>query len=161
MCWTCDHPEASEQDYLDYMQARIDEFGWAVQHVEQDLIHPPFSYTIGLTVHGLPELVVTGMPADQAAHVLNILARDQAGHGGPYRPGSTHRINVPGLRVRGEMVAVTAPWAHLFTAVEFYGEGIGALQFVYTDRDGRWPWQPSYRGAHPGGQPVLGVRCAD
>ena len=36
MCWECDHPESSHQDYLDHMQGLIDRFGWAVVGVAGD-----------------------------------------------------------------------------------------------------------------------------
>jgi hypothetical protein len=34
MCWECDHPENTHQDYLDHMQGLIDRFGWAVVGLE-------------------------------------------------------------------------------------------------------------------------------
>ena len=59
MCWECDHPGATRDDYLHYVGGVIAEHGWAVQGVERDRIHPPWAYTVGLTEHGEPELVVT------------------------------------------------------------------------------------------------------
>jgi hypothetical protein len=35
MCWICDHLEATHEDYLNQSRATIDDFGWAVQGVEQ------------------------------------------------------------------------------------------------------------------------------
>lgn len=40
-------------------------------------------------------------------------------------------------------------------AREFFGAGIRALQVVYADDRGQWPWDVRYRGGR-GGQPVLG-----
>ena len=40
MCWECDHPECSHQDFLDHMQGLIDRVGWAVVGIEADRIHP-------------------------------------------------------------------------------------------------------------------------
>ena len=57
-----------------------------------------------------------------------------------------------------EVVQVAEPSAHLFAAVEFYGPGIQALQLVYADDGGNWPWDAGFRG-HKGGQPVLGLRA--
>lgn len=157
MCWICDHPGATQRDYLDHLQEMIDRSGWTVVQVEPDGIHPPLAYTVGLTRSGLPEFVVTGMPIDQACCVLNSLAGDQVAHPGPYPPGSTHDVTAQGWRVAGELVAVARPWAHLSVAVDFYGEHLRAVQFVYTDEHGHWPWDSRYRGL-PGGQPVLGPR---
>ena len=55
------------------------------------------------------------------------------------------------------VVRVTAPWAHLNMAVEFYGRRIRGLQLVHADKRGRWPWDDGYQGVR-GGQPVLGLR---
>jgi hypothetical protein len=155
MCWICDHPGATWQDYLDRLQAMIDESGWTVVQVEPDGIHPPWAYTVGLTRYGLPELVVTGMPVDRACCVLNCLAGDQVAHHAPYPPGSTHGVTIQGCRTDGLLVTVTRPWAHLNEAADFYGEDIRAMQFVHADEVGHWPWETGYRGGI-GGQPVLG-----
>ncbi len=56
-----------------------------------------------------------------------------------------------------EIVTVTAPWAHLNVAVEFYGQRIAGLQLVHADKRGRWPWDHQYQGGR-GDQPVLGCR---
>ncbi len=54
MCWLCDHPGATELDYQDHLRQLIGTFGWAVQGVERDGIHPPWAYTVGLTPHRGP-----------------------------------------------------------------------------------------------------------
>lgn len=59
MCWLCDHPQATTQDYLDILRRQIAKCGWTVQYVEG---RSPFGYTIGLSEVGLPELLVTGLP---------------------------------------------------------------------------------------------------
>jgi hypothetical protein len=128
-------------------------YGWAVQGVERDRIHPPWAYTVGLTRGGRPELVVTGLPLGRATDLLNDVASHVL-HAAAPRPGE----QVP---LRGgpviEIVAVAEPAAHLVTAVEFYGPEIRALQLVHADDRGHWPWEVGYRGVR-GGQPVLGVR---
>ena len=43
MCWECDHPGATRDDYLHYVGGVIAEHGWAVQGVERDRIHPPWA----------------------------------------------------------------------------------------------------------------------
>jgi len=57
MCWTCDRPDASVQDYLDSLRTKMLKNGWAVQYIESD--RTPFAYTIGLHDWGLPELLVS------------------------------------------------------------------------------------------------------
>ena len=155
MCWECDHPESSHQDFLDHMQGLIDRVGWAVVGIEADRIHPAWAYTIGLTPRGRPELVVTGLPLLRATWLLNTVA--------PYVLETA--VPLPGeeVLVEGgllmEVVGVTEPAAHLVAAVELYGLQLRALQLVYADDRGHWPWDAGFRGHH-GGQPVLGVRAA-
>ena len=74
MCWICAHPGATERDYQDHMRQLIAIYGWAVQGVERDGIHPPWAYTVGLTRYRRPELVVTGMGLTRATEVLNDVA---------------------------------------------------------------------------------------
>lgn len=141
----CDNPGRTEADYLTMLRQLIDEHGWAIQGVEPDGGRPGWAYTVGLTVKGLPELVVTGVSMSHAAELLNFAA-------GLVTEGT----GLPGgLDV--EVVTVARPWAHLRYAVTVYGEDIKALQLVYPDTAGRWPWDAGY--AMPGGpQPVLGIR---
>jgi hypothetical protein len=154
MCWICDHPEATNEDYLNHLRATIDDFGWAVQGVERDRIHPPWAYTTGLTAYGRPELVVTGMPVRRAGRLLNDVAAHVI-HAEPPQPGE----QVP---LRGgpliEIVGVAEPAAHLLRAVDLYGPDITALQVVHAADRGHWPWDRGYRGVR-GGQPVLGPRA--
>jgi hypothetical protein len=152
----CDHPGSTWLDALEHISGLIARYGWAVQGVERDRIHPPWVYTVGLTPNGKPELVVTGLPLGRAAGLLNVVASHVL-HADAPRPGEQ-------VALRGgpmiEIVEVTEPAAHMVTAVEFYGQGIRALQVVHADDRGRWPWEVGYRGVR-GGQPVLGGRAAE
>jgi hypothetical protein len=153
MCWICDRPGATERDYLDHMRQLINNFGWAVQGVERDGVHPPWAYTVGLTPRRRPELVITGMGLHRATDVLNGMAAHLL-HADAPAPG-TQAALLDGPLV--EVVKVTAPWAHLNVAVELYGQRIRGLQLIHADKRGRWPWDREYQGVR-GGQPVLGSR---
>jgi hypothetical protein len=155
MCWECDHPGSTRADYLDYLSGLIARFGWAVQGVERDRIHPPWAYTVGLTLHGKPELAVTGMPPRRAAELLNEVA-GHVMHAEAPKPGEQIAWDGGPLI---EIVKVAEPSAHLVTAVELFGAELRALQVVHADDRGHWPWDAGYRGVR-GGQPVLGVRAA-
>jgi hypothetical protein len=155
MCWACDHPGSTRLDYLEHLRDLIARYGWAVQGVERDRIHPPWAYTVGLTPHGRPELVVTGLPLGRANGLLNDVASHVL-HATAPRPGE--QIPLRGGPVI-EIVEVAEPAAHLVIGTEFYGPRIRALQLVHADDRGHWPWEVGYRGVR-GGQPVLGVRAA-
>jgi Domain of unknown function (DUF4262) len=154
MCWICDHPDATRLDYLDHTRSLIARYGWAVQGVERDRIHPPWAYTIGLTQHGQPELVVTGMPLGRAGELLHSVATHVL-HADAPTPGEQIAL-IDGPLI--EIVQVAEPTAHLNVAIDLFGPSVRALQVVHADSRGHWPWDLGYRGVR-GGQPVLGIRA--
>jgi Domain of unknown function (DUF4262) len=149
MCWKCDHPEATMQEWLDLIYERVQQHGWVVQYVESE--RTPFAYTIGLHQRGLPELMVTGLPPERATLVLNSVAQYLVEGGRP----------VPGERmvIGGELlldfVQVEHPDAHLKFAVSIYGP-LKALQLVWADDRGHRPWCAEFRNGRIR-QPVFGV----
>ena len=151
MCFACQNPD--RPGYLQRLRDGVAERGWMVQGIESDGSYPPWAYTIGLSGYDLPELVVTGLPVEAAARLLN----DSAARildSSP--PAAGERVSLPGGTLI-EVVALAEPSVHLVFAADLYGPEIRALQLVYTDACGRWPWAPDYRDGL-GGQPVLGVR---
>ena len=150
MCWMCDHPGRPVEDYLAEVQAKMLANGWAVQYVTD---RRPFAYTVGLSRCGLPELLLTGAEPVRALRLLNSVAR-MAMTGDP--PTHGMRITPPdGPAV--EMVEVNHPEAHLKCAVAILG-AVSALQVVWADERGRWPWAPDFDDGR-GSQPVMGVRA--
>jgi hypothetical protein len=152
MCWQCDNPNRTTEDYLDELRETIRVHGWAVQGVEDDRL--PYAYTIGLQDRGLPELLVTGLSQESAARVLNDVAVAAVG-GRVFEPG-THIAVGDGPLL--EIVEVDHPDAHLNFAVALCGPDIRALQLVWADDRGRWPWAAGW-GPGQRRQPVLGVRA--
>ena len=153
MCWMCERPEATFADYVEeVLQPMIDRFGWAVQAVGGSRVHAPFSYTVGLTARGLPELVVTGKQPVEAAAILNGFA-GHVSRAVPPEPGDRVQLGTRWF----EVVGLPHPEAHLFVATGLF-EGVQALQLVWPDERGQWPWQRGHRGGR-GGQPVLGPRA--
>ncbi|HTI78462.1 MAG TPA: DUF4262 domain-containing protein [Mycobacterium sp.] len=152
MCWQCDNPNGTTEEYLDELRASIRIHGWVVQSVDGDRL--PFAYTIGLHDRGLPELLVTGMSGENAARVLNDVAVAALG-GRVFLPGAHIAVGDGPLL---EIVEVDHPDAHLNFAVALGGPDIRALQLVWPDERGRWPWAAGW-GQGRRRQPVLGVRA--
>jgi hypothetical protein len=153
MCWMCDHPGSTIDDYLDRVRSMVLEHGWATQYVEDD--RTPYAYTIGLHDLRLPELLVTGVSPQRALRVLKGVARI-AMRDAPPRPGD--RIQLPAGPLI-EVVAIDHPDVHMGMAVAFYGIEFSALQLVWADGRGRWPWAAGFSDG-TGRQPVLGMRAA-
>jgi hypothetical protein len=152
MCWMCDHPNSTRDDYLDELRALIRRYGWAIQYVESD--RRPYAYTVGRTFVGLPELLVTGVPPERAAELLHDFGDALVG-ALPLTPGE--RVALSG-RDLVELVRVANPDAHMHAAVALYGDEVRAMQLVWSDERGRWPWAPDFNDGR-GIQPVLGVRA--
>ena len=66
------------EGFLHRQEQIIDRAGWAVMHViptqENSPSDVPFSYTIGLTVHRYPELLMAGLDPKVTHHLLNDVA---------------------------------------------------------------------------------------
>jgi hypothetical protein len=155
MCWECDHPGSTRQDYLEHVRGLLERHCWVVIGVQRDRYRASYAYTVGLTDHDRPELVVTGLTHGRATDLLNRVAAHLL-HAEAPTPGE--RIPLTGGPLI-EIVRVAEPSAHLIDAVEFCGPRLAAIQLVYADDRGHWPWDRGFRGGR-GGQPVLGAREA-
>jgi hypothetical protein len=156
MCWVCDHPEATKAARLAYVRGLLDEHPWVVIGVERDGYRAPYSYTVGLTELDVPELVITGLSKERAAAVL-IAVAEQVLDAGPPTVGT--RVRLPGKRP-GVVVRVAEPGVHLGVAADLFGDRLSAVQLVYADVRGRWPWARDFHNGR-GGQPVLGPRTKE
>jgi hypothetical protein len=145
--------EEARSRRLAELHGLIAEHGWAVRNVmagpeEGDDVE--FSYTIGLTALGHPEVIILGMPSEHASTFLNMIG-DEVQRGGRFDHGT----------VTGEFTSDDSPVVFIraedterLTAVaEVYGR-VDALQMVWPDSTGRLPWQNGYRNP-PETQPLL------
>ena len=149
MCWKCDHPDSTMQEWMELIYAAVQENGWVVQFVSD---RTPFAYTIGLHPRGLPELLVTGMPPERARLVLDSVAQYLVEGGRPV-PGERMLI---GGELLLDFVQVQHPDAHLKFAVSIYGP-LRALQLVWPDEQGHRPWCAEFSNDGVP-QPVFGVQ---
>ena len=114
---------------------------------------PPFTYTVGLwRMADHPELIITGLPAETAKWVLD-RAVQEIREGRAISPGTT----VPGLIGEYPAAAREVDAARLselaFAADLYRGIVFRAVQVIWPDRTGKFPWDrgsPSdYRQAQP------------
>ena len=153
MCQLCDQPDLSVSEYLAGLRREIDVRRFTTVSVAGDRRIAEFSYTTGLTEHGLPELVVTGLRPLDAVRLLDLWG-DYLLDTSAVLPGETLETGPWRL----EAVVVDAPGEVLGAAAALYGEQLRALQLVWASPSGRWPWDAGYRRVRPAGQPVLGPR---
>jgi hypothetical protein len=102
-CWVCEHPESTREDRLQYVRGLLDQHCWIVVGVHEERYRPAYSYTVGLTDHGLPELVITGFPKQRVADLLTRAASDVL-NGAALAPGKRIRA-ADGMAVEVVQVA--------------------------------------------------------
>jgi hypothetical protein len=145
-------------------RAQIAAHGWTVIAVfpTPGEPGPSFAYTVGLSVRGLPELAVYGLPGRVAQSLLNEVARRMVASGVGLQTGE----RVEGVLVDDvALVAVEMSDARELNLVrEMYGAVASAVQLVWPDVDGLLPWEGDAHdeGEEGGGlqQPVRGASPA-
>jgi len=152
MCQMCEQPDLTAEDYYARLRSNIERKRFTVQSVGGSACKAEFSYTIGLTGHGLPELIVLGLRHTDAIPLLDRWAQYVL----------DRSVILPGETLGGdplcEAIEVERPEEHLYFAMDLYGPGVRALQLAWADSRGRWPWEPGHR-ARRAGQPLLGERA--
>jgi hypothetical protein len=104
----------------------VERLGWWVEGSRQ------LTYTVGRTARGLPELAVTGKPPDAAADLIEAVLV------GEEQPASGSRCDL--LTGPALCVATVAQPRRLRVAWHLYGPRVRAVQLVWADSLGRWPW---------------------
>jgi hypothetical protein len=116
----------------------------------------PFNYTVGLVEYDHPDLVVMGVPNSQG-HTCLTTAVKLIEDGVKFRPNTfSDRIlrgfNVAFVRVE-DIHNNNYPLSMLS---RFYGE-VSALQIIWPDRHGRFPWHADFEVEFQGRQVLLGA----
>lgn len=113
--------------------------GWSVAMVEGTLSAPAYGYTIGLTEQRHPELLIAGRTHPDIADALSMLAGAVLCHGHQLVAGST--LELPGREIY--LSPIEQPQNILRMASKLYSWRMKALQVVWADDDGRFPWEQS------------------
>jgi len=155
MCRMCDAGWPLEK-VLQLYRARIRQSGVAVVHVARSAGVAGYSYTVGLTrLHDHPEVVLSGQPPEVAAGQLTFIATN-ARKGQRFGAGMVFPGAGPKSRVQFAQVDDPAQLPH---AQQIYGGAAGpvpALQAIWTDDEGHWPWSPGWPVA-AAAQPLFGT----
>jgi hypothetical protein len=154
MCRMCDAGWPLDK-VLQLYRARIRREGWAAVHVAGAAGAAGYSYTIGLTrLHGRPEVLLSGQPPEVAAGQLGfIVSNARAGQwfkAGMVFPGAGDG------RVQFAQVDDPDQLPHAQQIYAWSGGKVPALQAIWTDPEGHWPWSPGWPAA-PTAQPLFGT----
>jgi hypothetical protein len=153
-------PPAAESDYDEQLLAKIKEVGWHNVHIAGDKGLPAFAFTIGhFYKQNHPELIVIGLPAETAHKLLNIAVVKVVGAKERIEPYKKYKDFTEGLSVAFVPVGIEHYNEYLGYAGWFYGSmsmPFPALQMVWPDKSGKYPWEKGYDKQFLQLQPILG-----
>lgn len=136
----------------------IERHGWHVVKVREDEAGPAHAFTLGLHErHGHPEIVATGPDLDVLHRLVNAVGEDVR-EGRRFEAGHAYDGIVAGLRCAFREVHRSRYPDFLGYAGWYYGGAtFPALQCVWPDPSGRFPWDPGAPAELVAWQPDLGV----
>lgn len=143
-------------DLLRLQQEHIDKVGWSVTAVmpTPDDLTPPFAYTVGMTEHGYPELIIAGLDAMTAHHLLNDMARRIFDRAERFTDGQHIHDLIAGydaVLVDGAATEALHPGS---TYARYGADRVRLQQIVWPDPHGHFPWDRDYT-YDPTKQPLL------
>jgi len=142
---------------MDRIRDDITRVGWSGMAIfpTEDSPGLTWNYTIGLTAHDHPEMMVQGLEPRVGHHIIGNAA-DQVIKGGRYEPNQYYdEILEPPFKVGIVEVLSVMDKAFPFTsAIEVYGE-IKGLQIVWPDENNRFPWHEDYQREKFGHRQIL------
>jgi hypothetical protein len=125
----------------------------------------PWAYTVGLTLHGHPELLSFGLSELYSGPLINWIAYEHF-HGHTLPVGRNQPLMFRGLHVR----LVPVPEQSIDRTQDVMGQWYNqferwrpvpppdVLQVVVADHEARFPWDAAYDGSRRFTQPVLADR---
>lgn len=140
----------SRDQALTDIRELVEKYGWAIRHVLPSAAAGAFSYTVGLSYRGWPELIVTGLPTTVADAFLRN-AIDVQNENGSFEPGD----RTDELTESGHVVFIAAADVRGMTATANVVGTFSALQLIWPDSAGAFPWDSGYRNPIDS-QPLLG-----
>ena len=133
--------DAHEKNFV----AMIREHGWFRTNVFAEGDNPTFAYTTGFWVTlGAPEIIVFGLKSETAHNIFWSIFRD-------LKEGKALPLLMRSSDLLGNHDAYLFPmqkgqygeylgWSRWFYA----GDDFPCSQLVWPDRDGRFPWEPTF-----------------
>lgn len=129
----------------DRIENLITQYGFTVMSIfaaeGDDDPSPPFSYTVGLGDKGLPELIVFGLPQEVAhgiiSNAVDLLIDGKLKLGEP-------ASEIGNLALFPQLIATDVAGDYIFQANHRAGTLLPAIQLVWPDSDGKFPWEQEF-----------------
>lgn len=118
------------------LQDVMDRVGWLVTGVEEF----DFAYTVGLIEkYGHPEIIIQGLRCQLAYQLIHVIV-ENIKNGAKYIPGRDYDDIAKGLPARFVFVHYENELNWMGVATQYNGEKMMALQMVWCDTEGKFPW---------------------
>lgn len=148
---------------------QIEQRGWAWQHVHPDDgsegggPFPHYCYTIGLSKKGVPDLIIIGLAPETAVAVGNrLIMKALANVAGTQAPPFEMNTDLLEVFNGTRAMLVDVPYEHAANRAFFaldYAEAVSkplkAIQLLWPDRQGRFPFEDGATPSFAAAQPVL------
>lgn len=149
-----------EGDYDVNLLEEVKRIGWHHVHITAEGEEPAFAFSIGhfLTLNH-PEIIVLGLQPEIAQQFLNAVAVKLAGAKETIEPYKKYSEFTEGLSLAFIPVSLEYYGEYLGYANWFYGalpKPYPALQMIWPDKSGLYPWEQNYDTRFFRLQPVLG-----
>ena len=134
----------------------VEEYGWHVALIPADEERPGFAFSIGLfKTFGHPEVILFGLGIEAMHGIINGIG-EGVRQGRKFTEGESASGVIEGFEVRFSVVHHDHYREYLGTASWFYKNAdYPALQCVWPDRQGRFPWDDDFPATLRAIQPVL------
>lgn len=149
-------------EYEKNIHKNIAEYGCSITSVfDPEEREPPFSYSIGIArTTSAPEVIVVGLKPELSHWLVNEYNR-RAKAGQALVPGVLYLGFLEGFAVRFGPVARAHRKTYMRSACWLHeGSDFEALQLIWPDTAGIWPWDPQADEGFRALQPLL-AREAD
>jgi hypothetical protein len=134
----------------------IERYGCSIISVPAESDLPPFSYSVGIWKNtNAPEAILIGLP-QQTAHTILNQYHERVREGEIFTPGQSYPDFLEGYDIAVRQVD-TAFYDEYFGVCQwlYKGTGFPAIQLVYPDRRGRFPWSEDAHENFRAWQPIL------
>ena len=141
------HPPVAADEHDQKLLSDVEKVGWHVLKILGDESGPEYCFSVGLYyTFGHPEILVMGLPQQVAHELINLAATHIAG-GKVFRPGDRSSGLLEGFTCSFVPISVARYPEYLGYGVWFYRnlkQPFPALQLVWPDKQGHFPWDSGY-----------------
>ena len=138
-------PIKSPTDYWDQILAAVEERGWVLTHVLGTATTPPYSYTIGLSKVGKPDLVMKGIGSQYSDQILSAIAsRIHSGSLTGFDGERVEKASSSPLILKSVPHAMKDFYLGALRFAQANQLTLSILQVAWPDESGKFQWEDGF-----------------